>query len=145
MNKTNAITTVMNTNLVTITPQSSLRDVEQAFCHIASDNILVQQGQRLLGIVNRVAFGRYLGSLNTQRGQALAARSVASVVDHNIIQLSTENTINDAVEIFDTGLFTMIPIVDATGQLVGTLTSQDLGGHATDDAPAACASRPQWR
>ncbi|MFK7933503.1 MAG: HPP family protein [Saprospiraceae bacterium] len=144
MNKSNAITSVMNTSVVTIAPQTNLFEVEQIFRQFPYDFIPVQQRNRLVGAIDRNDFVQYLNDLKMQgmqSGGTLAARSVEAIVNDNIIQLSTENTIQDAIEIFDTGLYRVIPILNAQDKLVGILTQQDLAEHVTDQAHWACASR----
>lgn len=148
MNKSNAITSVMTTNVVSVAPQTNLFEVEQLFRQFPHDFIPVQQQNCLVGAVERNDFLQYMNGLKMQgmqSGGTLAARAIESVIDKNIIQLSTENTVQDAVEIFDTGLYRVIPIVDARKQLVGILTPQDLAEHVTDHAHWACASRAVWQ
>ena len=148
MNKTNAITSVMNTGVLAIAPQTNLFEVEQIFRQFPHDFIPVQQGKRLVGAIERPAFMQYLNDLRMQgmqSGGTLAARSVEAIVNKNIVQLSVENTVSEAVEIFDTGLYSAIPIVDESNKLVGILTPQDLAEHVTDEAHWACASRANWQ
>lgn len=148
MDKTLNITKIMNTRVVAIAPQTNLVEVEQIFRQYPHDFIPVQYQRQLVGAIERNDFMHMLNDLKEQgmqSGGALAARSVESIINQNIIQLSTDNTIEEAIEIFDTGLYNAIPVVNAQQKLVGIITPQDLAEHVSDNVTMSCASRGNWK
>jgi CBS domain-containing protein len=52
--------------------------------------------------------------------------TASDLTTRNIIYLSPENSIADAAEIFETEIFTEIPIVNSYRKLVGVLSKDDL-------------------
>lgn len=148
MNKTSNITQVMNAHVIAIAPQTNLVEVEQIFRQYPHDFIPVQHGRQLVGAVERSDFMRTVNELKAQgmqTGSALAARSIESVINKNVIQLSVDNTVEEAIEIFDIGLYNAIPIVNEQHKLVGIITPQDLAEHVSDNVTMSCASRGNWK
>lgn len=91
----------------------------------------VLDGSRLVGILSTNDFLKY-----SLRGWGSDDRTMDALLDQQVsvremmtpdpITLTETSTVRDAVQLLNTGKFHSLPVVDASGNLVGLVTSTDL-------------------
>lgn len=132
MNPNRPIREIMTTNLVTVGPDTPIRDIKHIFDRNGFHHLpVVERGDKLVGIISKTDFFQlsYLLSLRTtgptwteKSYQALVARDVMTQYP---VSLDPEDTIGLAADIFLANKFHALPIIEDE-QLVGLITTHDL-------------------
>ena len=132
MDTNQAVKNIMTTNLVTIPPTATAREVKNIFNEYSFHHLPVVNGaNRLLGIISKEDFSKiaYVLSLNTS-GKTFSQLKYDSLqaVDFMTkypLSLDPEDTIGLAADIFLANKFHALPIVEDDA-LVGLVTAHDL-------------------
>ena len=129
---------IMNTRLVTVTMDDNLGQVKNIFDNVRFHHLLVLESGQLIGILSdRDLFKALSPHLNTPsetpRDRATLNKKVHQIMTRHPITLRQENSVYDAVALFNRRMISCIPIVDDQQQPVG---DQQRGLHA---------QRGQWR
>lgn len=145
MNDCLLLSALMNQSVIDIANNSSLVDLEQVFTHYPYSVIPVTHNRRLIGTVERSVFNKFVENIGNNRGSGnyatMAAQNIKPLINKNIIKLSTNNTVNEAIDLLNMGLYPTIPVVNTQDELVGIITQYDLVNSKSDDAPPSWASR----
>lgn len=147
MYKSSQIGDVVNTDVTTVSITDDLRVIQEIFNYNNINYIPVLKGQQVKGMIARKDFQNLNLKLarKTKSTEAVLERIAATrLMNTNIIKLSTNNTIAQAIEIFKMGLFPSIPIVDESDCFVGVLTYKDLVHQISDKTQPAGKSRRRW-
>lgn len=137
------VTRIMTGPPVCVEPATAINRVRQ---------LMAKHGVHHLPVV---AAGHLVGILSTaDLRHATAAATAADVMQPDPIPLAATATINDAASILSAGMFHSLPVVDASGTVVGIVTSTDLikvllqqlpaneqNVAAAHDVPAGAAER----
>jgi len=141
MNLLGPISSIMSTNLLTLTAHSTIEDAEKAFKAMSIHHLPVVEGKRLLGIVSK---SDIVGMMNGVKKleemledyQHLTNNvPVEKIMTKGVATLSSTDKINVALEVFKANLFHAIPVVD-DGELVGIVTTFDIINQLSTDNEA---------
>ncbi len=132
MNPERPIREIMTTNLITVSPDTNIRDIQDLFEVNNFHHLPVaEKGEILVGIISREDFFRlaYSFSLRTT-GKTWSEKEYKSlkakdIMTKNPLVLDPEDSIGLAADIFLANRFHALPIVEED-QLVGMVTTHDL-------------------
>ncbi|MDX1407403.1 MAG: CBS domain-containing protein [Saprospiraceae bacterium] len=125
----------MTTNLVTVTPTTSVVEINRIFEEHSFHHIPVVDGGGLVGIISKQDFLQvshalsynWSGDIDTDRSfHDFAARDMMTEYPMN---LNPDDTIGLAADIFMANKFHALPIID-DDELVGMITTHDLIAYA---------------
>jgi CBS domain-containing protein len=132
MNPNLTLQEIMTPNPVTVQPNTTLGDVRQLFSKNSFHHVPVTgPGGELLGIISREDFFKVAYVLSVEATRSANAKSkfqhliAEDIMTRYPLQLSPDDTIGLAADIFLANKFHALPIVE-DGQLVGIVTSHDL-------------------
>ena len=114
----------MKRDLVTVSPGASLSEAARLLKAHRIHHLPVVEGERLLGIVTDTDLrnATLRGGPGEEGG---ASRTVGEVMTRNVVTLSPEDTIDDAMLILSRQRFGALPVVDG-GRLVGIVAKTDV-------------------
>lgn len=129
MKRNESVTHIMSNTPVSVQrgqPASEVRRImgEQGFHHVP-----VVEGKRLVGMVSTTDLVRLSWGANDPRSlDALLDHTVklSDIMTADPVCLRTTQTVRDAANVLAEGAFHAVPVVDASGDLVGIVTSTDL-------------------
>jgi CBS domain-containing protein len=131
MKKREKIATIMTQNLVTIDVNSTLTEVNKLFSKKPIRHLPVTSDGKLVGILSqtdilRISFGNTFGEGQEDADEAIFDMlSINQVMKHSPVTVNSEDTIQDAAQIFSEKEFHALPVVD-DGELVGIVTTTDI-------------------
>lgn len=132
MQSTTPISRIMTRKPETVKPSDTMEDVRKIFEKRGFHHIPVIQEGKLVGLVSYTDYLQLIRSIfdNTQEvrlnEKVLHATVVEDVMTKNILCLSENDTVENALLIFKTNQFHSLPVVDAQQRLVGIITTYDL-------------------
>lgn len=132
MNPDAAIQTIMTTDLVTVTPDRPVKDIQDLFRERNFHHLpVVEKGNRLMGIISKEDLFKlsYVLSLETT-GQAQSRKEYRNLKAEDImtrypVTLDPDDSIGLAADIFLANKFHALPIVE-DDELIGLVTTHDL-------------------
>jgi len=136
MNANSPVSEIMTTKLVTISPESTLKDVQNLLEHHRLHHIPVVDGNKLVGIVSMTDFMRLsMGATLYEAGEAFDneginniiydSLKVAEVMTKNPATVKPNTSIKDAADLFELNMFHAIPVVE-NGELKGMVSTYDM-------------------
>lgn len=132
MNLLKPISTIMSTDLITVSESDSLSQIDRIFRSKRIHHIPVVEGDILTGIISKsdYQFFRRGGAASRANGNKYEAlrlkmHTASDIMTTGIATLQSTDRIATALEVFKENLFHSIPIVD-DNKLVGLLTTYDL-------------------
>jgi len=137
MNLLDKASTIMSTDLITITEDEPLTEVEDIFRKNRIHHIPVVHVSRLVGIVSKSDYLFFKRGFNDQTTDKridlfrLKTHTVKDIMTKGIATLNINDRINVALEIFKENLFHAIPIMDED-RLVGILSTYDIIKHLAE-------------
>ncbi len=138
MNLLAPVSTIMTTDLITISPHDTIKKVEDQFSKKLVHHIPVELDGKLVGMVSKSDFlyfkRGYTEDSIEDRWDSFRLRThmVSEIMTTKLAKLEPEDKINVAIEIFKENIFHAIPIVK-DGFLVGIITTADIIKHLADD------------
>jgi len=141
MNLLDKVSSIMSTDLITITEDAPLTKVESIFNSNRIHHIPVVHVNRLVGIVSKSDYlffkrGFTDNGLNEKLDQyRLKTHTVGNIMTKGVATLNTDSKINVALEIFKENLFHAIPIME-DDRLVGIVSTYDIIKTLADDKEA---------
>jgi CBS domain-containing protein len=138
MGKSISIKDIMTAEVITVQPDDTMEKVRDIFERRNIHHIPVVSGGKLAGIISREDYLRVIQGFNSysepKRAQSNAAllRSmlVGEVMVRQVARLGPEDSLQTAAGFFRENLFHAIPVVGASGELLGILTTYDLINYA---------------
>jgi len=132
MNPERPVREIMTTNLITVSPDTPLREIQDLFESRHFHHLPVtERGGMLAGIISREDFYKmaYTFSLHTT-GRTWSEKQynavcAADIMTKNPMVLDPDDTIGLAADVFLANRFHALPIVEE-GRLAGMITSHDL-------------------
>lgn len=119
MKPRNSVTNILRTNCTVIEAEATVDTIRYVFQHFPNEFLPVVEGIRFIGVVFRDEF-------LAQYVMGLDARLMAKeLVSKEMVELSPENTMEHAREIFDTKTYNIIPVVDEHKDLMGIILRED--------------------
>lgn len=131
MNLLSPISEIMSSDLITLSPDSTVADASEIFDRKRVHHIPVTDEGRLVGMVSKSDYRLFIhGFLETEEEKQSEkkrqeATTVGKIMTRGIARLHPDQKINVALEIFKENIFHAIPIVN-DDQLVGIVTTYDL-------------------
>ena len=114
------VSSVMSTDLITVSPEDTLDKVKDIFTSTRIHHLPVVEGDSIIGLVTTLD----LWKLN-KPFEDYPSIDVKSVMTTKVATLEPKSKIGTAAEVFLENLFHALPIVD-NGKLVGIITSFDV-------------------
>jgi CBS domain-containing protein len=124
---------------VTVPPGTSLAECIRAIQRTRTgDSVFVcDPSGRLLGVLTeRDIFARLVG------GNVDLSQPVESLMTTEPMTLDLDQTIRDAILLMQTGRYRNVPLVDATGQLVGVVRQSDIIKYLAESFPEELLNLP---
>lgn len=134
MNLQEPIKSIMSTDLITVSKDARMKEIENIFRSNNIHHILVVEGCKLIGIISSkdyYLFKRGFNDYNTDKRIdlfRLKRWTAEQIMTTGIAKLTPDDRISVAVNIFNENLFHAIPVV-ADGKAVGILTTYDIINH----------------
>jgi len=132
MNPNNPISSIMTTNMTTVRPDDTAREIREIFKTHSFHHIPVTDaGEKLIGIISKEDFFRiaYLLSLDstgrTYTNKVYDHLTAEQFMTKYPVQLDPDDSVGLAADIFLANKFHALPIVE-DGVLIGIVTSHDL-------------------
>ena len=136
MNPNITVQEIMTANPVTVRPDTTLGEVRELFSKNSFHHVPVTgSGGELVGIISREDFFKVAYVLSVEATRAPNTKSrfqhlmAEDIMTKYPLQLSSDDTIGLAADIFLANKFHAVPIVE-DGRLVGIVTSHDLLSYA---------------
>ncbi|MCU0345884.1 MAG: CBS domain-containing protein [Saprospiraceae bacterium] len=114
---------LLKSNYPTVEADADLTVIRHVFNRFPDSFLPVVRDGKFVGVILREDFLRKFVASDDYR---LTAKDLIS---KEIVKLLPENTLTDAFEIFDTNIFSVLPIADGQDKLMGLLLKEDLERH----------------
>ncbi len=93
--------------------------------------------------LTEAAVARRIPSLTEERLRVLSRRQPVTVLPGtSLAELDLDQTIRDAIVLMPTGRYRNVPVVDATGHLVGVVRQSDIIRDLAESFPEALLNLP---
>lgn len=137
MNPNTPVESIMTIHLITVRPDTPLKQVATIFNKHNFHHLPVTDGQgALLGIISREDFAKVAYILSfKENGPGADAICASDVMTKYPLSLSPEDSIGLAADIFLANKFHALPIIEG-GVLVGLVTTHDLIAYSFDSPVA---------
>ncbi|WP_235296426.1 CBS domain-containing protein [Portibacter marinus] len=138
MNLLAPVHSIMTKELTTISPEDTIKKVEDLFRTHKIHHLPVEKDGKFIGMVSKsdyLHFKRGFNEIDIENKWdlfRLKSHTVDEIMTRKIARLAPEDKINVAIEIFKENLFHAIPIVDGE-RLVGIVTTLDIIKHLSED------------
>jgi CBS domain-containing protein len=116
-----AISTIMSTQLITLTPEDTLGKAREILLSKRVHHLPVVEGKKLVGMVT--SWDMFKLGLSAAEYQNT---KVHEVMTRKLATLEPDQHIGAAAEVLMEHLFHAVPIVNEAGDLVGIVTSYDI-------------------
>ncbi len=128
MNVFAPVSSIMVTDLVTVHPETTLREVKALFDKHSFHHLPVVHFRKIVGIISRSDVDRFVGGWNRAGGEEAALENTRAeeIMTKGLGKLEPEDRINVALEIFSKNWFHALPVVKNGDELVGIVTTQDI-------------------
>lgn len=136
MKKRVPVSQIMSKDLITVTTNQSLYDVERLLNRHNIRHIPVVEGDRLVGVISRSDLLRISFADLTENEENVEAivydlYTIPQVMTRVPVTVVSDATIKEVAEIFSKQSFHSMPVVDE-GKLVGIVTTTDLINYLLD-------------
>lgn len=124
------VSAVLVTNCTIVEAGADIQTIRFIFSHFPNRFLPVVQGIKFVGIITREDF------FKSHADDSLSMLSAKDLISKEIVKLATYNSIWQAKEVFDTGVFDVIPVTDETGDLMGVVLKEDVESAYTQTSQA---------
>ncbi|WP_020533850.1 CBS domain-containing protein [Flexithrix dorotheae] len=132
MNLSLPLSEIMTATVRTVNAEDKIKVIKEVFDQNFYQHIPVTHDNRLIGIVSykdflHVSYGASLVKATEEEINSLIYHTitVSEIMTKNVFTLKSNQTISDAISLFETNKFHAIPIVERE-KLVGIVTTFDL-------------------
>lgn len=131
MNILDPVSTIMTSNVTTVSPEDSMSKVEDIFQNEKFHHLPVIWDGHLVGMVSKSDYLFFKRGFNDNSSDAridklrLKSHKVKEFMTSGLAHLEPSDKINVALEVFKENLFHAIPVVE-NGKLVGLVTTLDI-------------------
>lgn len=113
-------------SVISVPPQASVAEAAEIISRRRIGAVVVcDEGGHLVGIFSERDVVRGL----TQHGAALMSMPVSELMTQQVQVVTPACTVDEAMEIMDSGYFRHLPVVDAQERLIGIVSIRDLVRH----------------
>lgn len=124
-----ALKDIVRTDTVTITPDATVQEAAQRLDKERAGSLVVVDGPEPVGIVT----DRDLAVRSVGRGYDPTSQTVRECMSEPVHTLSEDAGIFDAADAMSERAVRRMPVVDASGELVGIVTLDDMLGIVTSE------------
>lgn len=122
---------IMNTQMVTISMDDTLAQVKEIFDNVRFHHLLVVEDNELIGIVSDrdllKSLSPHLNTVaETPKDRATLKKRVHQIMTRHPISLHPEDSVHDAIALFNRHMISCLPVVDAQGKPVGLISWRDV-------------------
>lgn len=138
MNLLASVSTIMTTELLTISPEDNIKKVEDLFKNNKIHHLPVEEDGQLIGMVSKTDYLYFKRGFNENALEQkwdsfrLKSHKVKEIMVEKMAKMEPDEKINVAVEIFKENFFHAIPVVEGK-RLVGLVTTLDIIRHLAED------------
>ncbi len=131
MNLLDPVSSIMTTDIITVSPDDTMKKVEEIFEKEKFHHLPVIWDGHLVGMVSKTDYLFFKRGFSDDSAEAridllrLKSRKVKEFMTSGLGHLEPDDRINVALEVFKANLFHAIPIVE-NGQLKGMVTTFDI-------------------
>ncbi|MCB9593167.1 MAG: CBS domain-containing protein [Sandaracinaceae bacterium] len=133
MGRSYTVADIMTEHVVTVSEEDSLEQVTQNLDRFRFRHLPVVDGRKVVGVITERDLLRFAVSV-TEVGPAASAKAVdlerntfvAQVMTRNPITVPPQTPVTRAAALMVDGRFDCLPVVNATGELLGIVTAHDL-------------------
>lgn len=132
MNILDPVSTIMTTDLITVSPEDSLKEVQSQFASRKIHHLPVVDDGQVVGIISKSDFLYFMRGYTNNETDAfindsrLSAYQAKDIMTKGLAKVEPNDRINVALEVFKVNLFHAIPVVDNGNTLVGIVTTYDI-------------------
>lgn len=132
MNILDPVSTIMTTDLITVSPEDSLKEVQANFEARKIHHLPVVDDGHVVGIISKSDFLYFMRGYTNNETDAfindsrLSAYQAKDIMTKGLAKVEPNDRINVALEVFKVNLFHAIPVVDNGNTLVGIVTTYDI-------------------
>ena len=119
MNPLLPVSRLMATELITVSPTTSLGEASQLYGQHQIHHLLVVESGKLVGVLSTSDFLRLLDRTST-------ASTVADLMTRKLVKLEPDDTVRTAASLFRLNRFHALPVVGTAGEPLGIITTHDL-------------------
>ncbi len=125
------IASIMTARVATVEMDDTLRTINGIFCYAKFHHLLVVEGKKLVGVISdRDLLKASSPFLNTPAERpcdiARLSRKAHQIMTRNLITVSRDTPVAEAVEILLQNNVSCLPVVSPTGQIEGIVTWKDI-------------------
>lgn len=136
-----SLSKIMTSKLVSVEPDDSLEEIKRLFDNVPFHHLLVVEKGKLVGIVSDRDLFKALSpavgtAAETRRDAALLHKKAHQIMTRKPTSLSPQQTIKDALDLFNSQRFSCIPIVDKHNKPVGVVSWRDIMRALANSWPA---------
>ena len=138
MNLHAAVSTIMSSQLITVGPNDSLRDVKAIFDSHRIHHLPVVHDNQLLGMISKTDLLHFIKGVNRSPEEEVIEASrlehgrAEEIMVTGLAKLDVNDKINVAIEVFKENLFHALPVV-RDHELVGIVTTFDIIRMLSDE------------
>lgn len=138
MNLLAPISEIMTKTLITISPDDTIKKVENLFREHRIHHLPVEEDGKFVGMVSKsdyYFFKRGFNEINVENkwdSFRLKSHYVAEIMTKKVASMEPQEKINVAIEIFKENIFHAIPII-VNDRLLGIVTTLDIIKHLSED------------
>jgi acetoin utilization protein AcuB len=132
MNMNSPVSSIMATDIYTVSPTDTLDKVNDIFNAHQIHHVPVVQFKKLVGIISKADFNKVLhGSrINPSASEldevVLKAYNAETIMSDHLAKILPEDKIGVAAEIFLDNKIHALPVINDAGDLVGIVTTYDI-------------------
>jgi len=126
-----SIAKIMNKGVHTVYPDKSLFEIQQLMDNKGISHVIVMENRVLIGIISDRDIKRYRSvqagtSSSTASDEATLRFKAHQIMSRNPIIIKDSSEISEAISIFLDKRIHFLPVVDERGDLVGSISPNDL-------------------
>lgn len=132
MNIVAPISSIMTTDLITVTPDDNLERVKELLDSHNIHHLPVVRGPEIVGIVSSTDFRHFMRGFTKNEADKLTdqvrlrAWKVQDIMTKGLAKIEANDPIRTALEIFKTNRIHALPVVHNRTELVGIVTTYDI-------------------
>ena len=132
MNLLQPVSTIMTTELFTVSPNDKLKKAKEIFDAHKIHHIPVVENKKLVGMLSKTDLLYFLRGLVDTKFQKVVDETrlnhyyAKDIMTKGLAKLNPEDRINVVIEVFKANLFHSIPVVSDDNELLGIVTTYDI-------------------
>jgi acetoin utilization protein AcuB len=126
-----SVSKIMTSRVVSVHLDDNLEVVRQIFASTRFHHLLVIEDEKLYGVLSDrdllKSLSPFLGTFNERhKDRALLDRKVHQIMTREVITICVDQSIVQAIELFNRHRISCLPVVDRAGKPVGIISWRDI-------------------